>query len=121
QSNSGGVGWEFIPVAIDDATRLAYVELPPDGRRASATGFPVRALRLFRARGGRVMTDNGSASVSRLFVKALRWLKIRQIRNRPYAPKTNGDAERFIHMRLREGADTLPYRYSESRSADPPR
>ena len=83
---NAGAGWDFVHVAIDDATRLAYVEVLPDERRGSATGFLVRALRWFRTRGvrvERVMTDNGSAYVSRLFAKALRWLGVRHIRTRP--------------------------------------
>ena len=82
------VGYDFFHVAIDDATRLAYVEALPDERRSSTTGFLVRALRWFRARGirvERVMTDNGSGYVARLFRKALRMLGIRHIRTRPDA------------------------------------
>jgi transposase InsO family protein len=92
-------------VAIDDATRLAYVEVLPDETRRSTTAFLVRALRWCRARGirvERVMTDNGSGYVPRLFRKALRLLGIRPIRTRPYTPKTNGKAERFIQTLLRE-------------------
>lgn len=83
-------------MAIDDATRLAYVEVLADERRATATGFLLRALRWFRARGiraERVMSDNGSAYVSRLFAKALRLLGIRHIRTRPYTPKTTDEIE----------------------------
>jgi transposase InsO family protein len=98
---SKGGGYDFFHVAIDDATRLAYVEVLPDERRGSTTGFLVRALRWFRARGirvERVMTDNGSGYVARLFRKALRMLGIRHIRTRPYTPKTNGKAERFSNQ-----------------------
>ncbi len=94
-------------MAIDDATRLAYIEVLPDETRRSTTAFLVRALRWFRARGirgERVMTDNGSGYVARLFRKALRLLGIRHIRTRPYTPKTNGKAERFIQTLLREWA-----------------
>jgi transposase InsO family protein len=118
---SEGTGYDFFHVAIDDATRLAYVEVLPDERRISTTGFLVRALRWFRARGvkvERVMTDNGSGYVARLFGKALRMLAIRHIRTRPYTPKTNGKAERFIQTMLREWAYAIPFRSSESRSAD---
>ena len=121
QSNSRGVGWDFVHVAIDDATRLAYVEVLPDEKRGSATGFLARALRWFRARGvrvERVMTDNGSCYRSRLFAKALRWLAIRHIRTRPYTPRTNGKAERFIQTLLREWAYALPYRSSDARNDD---
>eukprot|EP00873_Tetraselmis_striata_P036829 jgi/Tetstr1/457093/TSEL_000334.t1 len=90
-----GAGWDFVHVAVDDATRLAYVE--------------------------RVMTDNGSAYRSRRFAKALRWLGIRHIFTRPYTPKTNGKAERFIQTLLREWAYGLAYPTSQARNADLPR
>lgn len=75
QSNTRGVGWDFVHVAIDDATRLAYVEVLSDERRGTATGFLVPALRRFRTRGirvERVMTDNGSCYRSGLFARELR-------------------------------------------------
>jgi transposase InsO family protein len=118
---SEGAGYDFFHVAIDDATRLAYVEVLPDERRGSTTGFLVRALRWFRERGirvERVMTDNGSGYVARLFRKALRMLGIRHLRTRPYTPKTNGKAERFIQTLLREWAYAIPFRSSETRAAD---
>lgn len=116
-----GAGWDCVHVAIDDATRLAYVEVLADQKRGTTTGFLVCALRWFRSRGikvERVMTDNGSAYVSRLFAKALRWLDIRHIRTRPYTPRTNGKAERFIQTLLREWAYAVPYRSSDSRNRD---
>jgi transposase len=89
-----GAGWDCVHVAIDDATRQAYVEVLPDQKRGTNTAFLVRALRWFKTRGiavERVMTDNGSSFVSCLFAKVLRWLGIRQIRTRPQraAPKKN--------------------------------
>ena len=108
-------------MAIDDATRLAYVEVAPDQKRATATAFLVRALRWFRARGvkvERVMTDNGSAYLSRLFAKVLGWLNIRHIRTKPYTPRTNGKAERFIQTLMREWAYAIPYTSSNSRNRD---
>jgi len=119
-----GAGYDFFHVAIDDATRLAYVEVLPDERRASTTGFLIRALRWFRGRGikiERVMTDNGSGYVAKLFTKALRMLRIRHIRTRPYTPKTNGKAERFIQTLMREWAYAIPFRSSQTRAADLPR
>jgi transposase InsO family protein len=121
---SDGAGWEFVHVAVDDASRLAYVEVLPDERRQSVTGFLVRALRWFKRQGirvERVMTDNGSGYVSRLFGKVCRLLRLRHLRTRPYTPKTNGKAERFIQTLLREWAYALPYRSSDSRAADLPR
>jgi transposase InsO family protein len=121
---SEGVGYDFFHVAIDDTTRLAYVEVLPDERRGATTGFLVRALRWFRAHGirvERVMTDNGPGYVARLFRKALRMLGIRHIRTRPYTPKTNGKAERFIQTLMREWAYAIPFRSSDTRAADLPR
>lgn len=121
---SRGAGWDFVHVAVDDATRLAYVEVLADERKNTTTGFLLRALRWFRARGvkaERVMTDNGSAYRSRRFAKALRMLAIRHIFTRPYTPKTNGKAERFIQTLLREWAYGLAYTTSHARNADLPR
>jgi transposase InsO family protein len=121
---SEGAGWEFVHVAVDDASRLAYVEVLPDEKRQSVTGFLLRALRWFKRQGvrvERVMTDNGAGYVSRLFRKACRLLRLRHLRTRPYTPKTNGKAERFIQTLLREWAYALPYRSSETRAADLPR
>ncbi|MGK9236871.1 IS481 family transposase [Inquilinus limosus] len=121
---SEGLGYDFLHVAIDDATRLAYVEVLPDEKRWSTTGFLVRALRWFKDRGvkvERVMTDNGSGHVARLFRKALRMLGIRHIRTRPYTPKTNGKAERFIQTMLREWAYAIPFPPSQRSAHDLPR
>ena len=116
-----GAGWDCVHVAIDDATRLAYAEVLADQKRGTTTGFLVRALRWFRARGvivERVMTDNGSPYVSRLFAKALRWLNIRHIRARSYTTRINNKAERFIQTLLRDWAYAHPYRSSDSRNRD---
>jgi transposase InsO family protein len=121
---SDGAGWEFVHVAVDDASRLAFVEVLPDEKRQSVTGFLVRALRWFKSVGirvERVMTDNGAGYVSRLFRKACRLLRLRHLRTRPYTPKTNGKAERFIQTLLREWAYALPYHSSDTRAADLPR
>jgi transposase InsO family protein len=121
RGRSQGMGYDCLHVAIDDATRLAYVEVLPDERRQSTTGFLIRALRWFRARGvrvERVMTDNGSGYVAKLFRKALHILGIRHIRTRPYTPKTNGKAERFIQTMLREWAYAIPFKSSDTRAAD---
>lgn len=119
-----GAGWDFVHVAVDDATRLAYVEVLPDERKTTTSGFLLRALRWFRDQGirvERVMTDNGSAYRSRRFAKALRLLAIRHIFTRPYTPKTNGKAERFIQTLLREWAYGLAHPSANARNADLPR
>jgi transposase InsO family protein len=121
---SEGAGWDFLHVAVDDATRLAYVEVLADEKRMSTTGFLVRALRWFKQRGikvERVMTDNGSGYVAKLFRKALRMLRIRHIRTRPYTPKTNGKAERFIQTLMREWAYAVAFNSSDARTQDLPR
>ena len=123
RGQNDGAGWEFVHVAVDDASRLAYVEVLPDEKRQSVTGFLVRALRWFKSLGvrvERVMTDNRSGYVSRLFGKACRMLRLRH-RTRSYTPKTNGKAERFIQTLLREWAYALPYPSSDRRAADLPR
>jgi transposase InsO family protein len=108
---SAGAGWAFVHVALDDASRLAYVEVLPDERRQSVTGFLLRALRWFRRLGirvERVMTDHGAGDVSRLFRKTCRLRRLRHLRTRPYTPKTNGKAECFIQTLLRAWAYALP-------------
>jgi transposase InsO family protein len=104
---SRGAGWEFCHVAIDDATRLAFVEVLPDERGETAAGFLRRAMAWFAERSvpvERVMTDNGSPYVSAIHAEACRELGIRHLRTRPYRPRTNGKAERFIQTMLREWA-----------------
>jgi transposase InsO family protein len=104
---SRGYGWEYCHVCIDDATRLAYVEVLSDERGKTAVAFLRRALAWFAERGvkvERVMTDNGSPYVSAVHAAACRELGIRHLRTRPYRPQTNGKAERFIQTMLREWA-----------------
>ena len=117
---SRGVGWEFVHVCVDDATRLAYVEVLADERARSAVGFLARALRFYAAHGvsvERVMTDNGSAYRSTVHAVACRALKIKHIRTRPYRPRTNGKAERFIRTMLGGWAYGAIYRDSAERTA----
>jgi transposase InsO family protein len=119
-SRNRGAGWEFAHVAIDDATRLAYVEMLPDETKESATGFLERACAWFAAKRikvERVMTDNGGCYKSRPFAAALEKRRIRHIRTRPYTPRTNGKAERFIQTLLREWAYVRPYASSARRNA----
>ena len=110
-----GVGWEFLHVCVDDATRVAYAEVLADERGETATGFLERAVAWFRARDvfvERVMTDNGSCYVSNRFARALKALGVRHVRTRPYRPQTNGKAERFIQTAIREWAYVRAYRSS---------
>ena len=121
KGSSRGAGWDFVHVAVDDATRLAYVEVLPDERKESATAFLSRALTWFAARGiriERVMTDNGSCYRSRMFGALMRDRSIRHIRTRPYTPKTNGKAERFIQTLIREWAYGATYVSSAARNHD---
>ena len=95
-----------------------------DERRTSVTAFLLRALRWFRSRAirvQRVITDNGPGYVSRLFAKACHLLGLTHLRTRPYTPKTNGKAERFIQTLLRKGAYALPHRNVDTHAADLPR
>ncbi len=114
-----GVGWEFLHVCVDDATRVAYAEVLPDEKAVTATGFLERAVAWFRDRDvfvERVMTDNGSCYVSHRFRRALEAMGVRHIRTRPYRPQTNGKAERFIQTAKREWAYTRVYRSSLART-----
>jgi transposase InsO family protein len=118
--SSEGAGWDYLHVCIDDASRLAYVEIHPDERHYTATGFLIHALRFFRGHGvqvQRVMTDNGNAYRSKAFAKACRRLRLQHLRTRPYTPRTNGKAERFIQTLLRQWAYQRAYPNSALRNA----
>jgi len=123
QSNTRGVGWEYVHLAIDDHSRLAYSEILPDEKRASCLRFLFNALRFFRSFGvkvQRVMTDNGASFRSFRYAKALRRLRIKHLRTRPYTPRTNGKAERFVQTSLREWAYACAYNSSDERAAELP-
>jgi transposase InsO family protein len=116
-------GWEILHVAIDDAARLAYSEVLPDEKKASAIAFLDRALAWFGRHGvtvERVMTDNGSAYRSHAFRRACAGAGLRHLRTRPYTPRTNGKAERFIQTCLREWLYARTYTSSAQRNADMP-
>ncbi|MGH9809156.1 MAG: IS481 family transposase [Terriglobia bacterium] len=118
-----GAGWEFVHVCIDDASRIAYAEIKKDERKASAIAFLKAAVAYYAKLGvkiERVMTDNGSCYRSRAFGRACKRLGLRHIRTRPYTPKTNGKAERFIQTCLREWAYARAYERSEQRGAHLP-
>jgi transposase InsO family protein len=113
------VGWEYVHVAIDDATRLAYVEVLADEQATTAIGFLRRALAFYRRHHitvQRVMTDNGSAYRSAAHALACRALGLRHLRTRPYRPRTNGKAERFIRTLLAGWAYGAIYRDSDQRT-----
>ena len=119
-TRSRGAGWEFVHVCVDDATRLAYVEILDDEKATTAIGFLRRALDFYAAHGievERLMTDNGSAYRSIAHAVACRALGIRHIRTRPYRPRTNGKAERFIRTMLGGWAYGAIYRDSTQRTA----
>jgi transposase InsO family protein len=114
------VGWEYVHVAIDDATRLAYVEVLADEKAITAVGFLRRAVTHFASYGittERLITDNGSAYRSTIHAIACRTLGIRHLRTRPYRPQTNGKAERFIRTMLGGWAYGAIYRDSSERNA----
>jgi transposase InsO family protein len=101
--NQGKKGWEYVHIAVDDYSRLAYAEVLGDEKAKTAVGFLRRAVRFYRRYGIRVeavISDNGSAYVSIAHAVACRRLKIRHLRTRPYRPQTNGKAERFIRTML---------------------
>jgi transposase InsO family protein len=112
-------GWECCHVAVDDTSRIAYVEILPNETATTCVEFLERAIVWFAARGvtvQRVMTDNGAGYRSKLHADAVRRLGIKHLFTRPYRPRTNGKAERFIQTMLREWAYAAVYRTSEHRA-----
>jgi transposase InsO family protein len=123
QSKSRGIGWEFVHVCIDDASRIAFSQIKPDERKLSAVAFLKAAVTYYAGLGvtvERVMTDNGSCYKSFAFKNACRRLRLKHIRTRPYTPRTNGKAERFIQTSLREWAYARAYTSSRQRAAELP-
>jgi transposase InsO family protein len=118
RTRTRGIGWEYVHVAIDDATRLVYVEVLDDEKAVTAVGFLRRAVAHFAAFGIRVerlMTDNGNAYRSAIHALACKALGIKHLRTRPYRPRTNGKAERFIRTMLAGWAYGAIYRDSDDR------
>jgi transposase InsO family protein len=114
------VGWEFVHVCVDDATRLAFVEVLPDERGETAAGFLRRAVGWFASMGvtvERVMSDNGSCYRSHVHGSTCRELGIRHLRTQPYRPRTNGKAERFIQTLANRWAYGAIYANSAERTA----
>lgn len=119
QSNSRGVGWEFVHVGIDDASRVAFSQILPDEKAANAVAFLSAAVTYYKSLGvtvARVMTDNGSCYKALAFRDACRGLGLKHVRTKPYTPKTNGKAERFIQTALREWAYAQAYPTSDRRA-----
>jgi transposase InsO family protein len=118
-----GLGWEFVHVCIDDASRIAFVQVLPDEKKQSAVAFLKAAITYYASLGikvARVMTDNGSCYKAFDFRHACRDLDLKHIRTKPYTPKTNGKAERFIQTALREWAYARAYTHSDLRTAELP-
>jgi transposase InsO family protein len=118
RTRARGIGWEYVHVAIDDATRIPYVEVLDDEKAQTAVGFLRRAIAHYAAFGirvERVMTDNGPAYLSVIHALACKALGLKHIRTRPYRPRTNGKAERFIRTLLGGWAYGAIYRTSDER------
>jgi len=118
-SNRPGSGWEYVHVCIDDHSRIAFSQILPDEKKESAVAFLKAAVAYYQSLAisvERVMTDNGSCYTSKAFAKACRALGLKHKRTRPYTPKTNGKAERFIQTVLREWAYACAYQSSEQRA-----
>jgi len=117
---TGGLGWEFVHVAVDDATRLAYAEVLADEQGLTAAAFLERAIAWFASLGitvERILSDNGACYRSAVHAIACRTLGIRHLRTRPYRPQTNGKAERFIQTLTRRWAYGAIYGTSAERTA----
>ena len=118
QSNGRGVGWEYVHVCIDDHSRVAFAKIMSNEKKRSAIDFLKAALTYYAGLGikvERVMTDNGSCYKSLAFRRACKRFGLRHIRTKPYTPKTNGKAERFIQTSLREWAYAQAYQNSRQR------
>jgi transposase InsO family protein len=123
KGKSRGAGWEFVHVCIDDASRIAFSQILPDEKQESAIAFLKAAVAYYASLGitvTRVMTDNGSCYKSKAFAKTCSELGLKHIRTRPYTPRTNGKAERFIQTALREWAYAIAYPTSDHRAAELP-
>ena len=119
-----GAGWDYVHVAIDDRTRIAYAEVLRDETSATTAAFLRRALAWYRKLGirvRRILTDNGSGYIGRRFAHEIEHLRIVHKRTRPYRPRTNGKAERFIQTLIREWAYAVAYLTSEARARVLPR
>lgn len=120
QHRNRGIGWDAVHLAIDDHSRVSFARILPTEAGLCCVQFLREAVDYYAMLGvriERVMTDNGSGYVSKAFKAACIELGIRHVRTRPYTPKTNGKAERFVQTSLREWAYARPYESSEQRHA----
>jgi transposase InsO family protein len=120
---SRGAGWEYVHVCIDDASRIAFSQVMPDEKKQSAIACLKGAVAYYASLGvtvTRVMTDNGSCYRAHAFRDTCKALGLKHIRTKPYTPKTNGKAERFIQTALREWAYAQAYATSDHRAAELP-
>jgi transposase InsO family protein len=116
----GSKGWEFVHIAVDDFSRLAYAEVLPDEKASTSAAFLHRAVAFYRRHGirvERILSDNGSCYRATIHALACRRLRIRHLRTRPYRPQTNGKAERFIRTLLHGWAYGAIYASSRERTA----
>jgi len=123
RQDSPGAGWEYVHVAIDDHSRIAFSTICPDESGRSACIALLRTVRYYASLGirfQRVLTDNGACYKSRKFKRLCRRLRLRHMRTKPYTPRTNGKAERFIQTALREWAYARSYESSQQRAAHLP-
>lgn len=121
--NSRRAGWEFVHVALDDHSRVAFADIQPDESGRSACRALIAALRYYRTLGitfRRLLTDNGACYKSRRFARLCQRLGLRHRRTKPYTPQTNGKAERFIQTALREWAYARAYESSRQRAQQLP-
>jgi transposase InsO family protein len=124
RGNGTAPGWEFVHVGVDDHSRVAFGQILPDEKKASAVAFLRATVSHYRLLGitiARVMTDNGSCYRSGAFREACRQFGIKHIRTKPYTPQTNGKAERFIQTALREWAYATAFNTSDQRRQELPR
>jgi transposase InsO family protein len=118
-----GAGWEFVHVCIDDASRIAFSQILPNEKKESAVAFLKAAVAYYASLGvtvSKVMTDNGACYKSFAFRDTCKALGLKHIRTKPYTPKTNGKAERFVQTSLREWAYAKAYPTSDHRAAELP-
>ena len=124
RQNGTAPGWEYVHVAIDDRSRVARADIFANERKESAIAFLKATIAYFNELGvkvTRIMTDNGACYRSKAFAKACRRLRLKHLFTKPYTPKTNGKAERFIQTAIREWAYARAYRTSEQRRQELPR